>query len=89
MPRKPGPRKRNEAGGHRSRPDCPPIHPELTYPLCRLADWGFGNRSVAALQAAGLETFQFGRTKFFTGKSLIATLKRGRNAEDAEALDDD
>src|SRR5512143_3540746 len=68
---------RNTPGPARPQSPAPPIDPALTYPLARLADWGFGPRSVAALQRAGLETFKFGKMKFFSGAGLIAVLRRG------------
>jgi len=73
----PSPRPSNQAGPHRPQPSAPPIDPALVYPICRLRDWGFGARGVAALQRAGLQTFRFGRLKFFSGAALIDVLQRG------------
>jgi len=75
----------NTAGAHRPAPPCPPIDPALVYPIRRLADWGFGARSAAALQRAGLPILRFGKLKFFTGSGLIAVLlAAGSDSESAD-----
>ena len=66
----------NTAGPHRPAPPCPPIDPSMVYPIRRLADWGFGARTVAAMQRAGLPVFKFSKWKFVTGKALVEFLER-------------
>jgi hypothetical protein len=48
----------------------------MVYPIRRLADWGFGARTVAAMQRAGLPVFKFSKWKFVTGKALVEFLER-------------
>ena len=67
---------RNQAGPHRPAPLCPPIDPTLVYPIRRLADWGFGARSVAGMQRDGLPVMRFSKWKFVSGKALVAFLER-------------
>jgi hypothetical protein len=66
----------NTAGPHRPAPPCPPIDPSMVYPIRRLGDWGWGARSVAAMQRAGLPVLKFSKWKFVTGKSLVEFLER-------------
>jgi len=68
------PHPRNAAGPHRPPPPAPPIDPGLVYPFRRLADWGFGARTVAAMQRGGLKVMRFGKWKFFRGADLIEFL---------------
>jgi len=74
----------NQAGAHRPRPPYPPIDPALVYPWQRLSDWGFGARTVAAMQRDGLSVLRFSKWKFVTGTALVKFLERrvgGRLAE--------
>lgn len=71
----------NTAGAHRPAPPCPPIDPSLVYPIRRLADWGFGARSTAAMQREGLRVLQYSKYKFIRGADLIAFLARGSDSE--------
>ena len=66
---------RNQPGPHRPAPPCPPIDPALTYPIRRLADWGFGARSRAAMQRGGLPVIKYSKWKFVTGAALIRFLE--------------
>ena len=72
-------RTRNQGGGHRPVAPYPPIDPLLCYPWRRLADWGFGARSVAQLQKAGLVALRFHKRKFFMGSALIKILQDGES----------
>jgi len=65
---------KNIAGPHRPAPPCPPIDPNVVYPIRRLADWGFGARTVAAMQRDGLPVIRFSKWKFVAGESLVAFL---------------
>ena len=67
---------RNAAGPHRPTPPCPPIDPALTYPIRRLADWGWGARSVARMQREGLKVLRFSKWRFVRGVDLLAFLER-------------
>lgn len=64
----------NIPGPHRPAPPAPPIDPAVVYPFRRLADWGFGPRTVAAMQRAGLRVLRFSKFKFVRGADLIAFL---------------
>jgi hypothetical protein len=68
--------RNNQAGPHRPTPPCPPIDPALFYPIRRLGDWGFGARTVATMQRAGLRVLRFSKWKFVAGSDLIAFLGR-------------
>jgi hypothetical protein len=78
---------RNTAGPHRCPPSSDPIDPALCYPIRALSKWGFGARSVAALQRAGLPALQFGKLKFFRGVDLIAALERGGSVAEQQAAE--
>lgn len=67
---------RNQAGPHRPAPPCPPIDPSLVYPIRRMSDWGFGARTVATMQRAGLRVLPFSKWKFIAGCDLVAFLGR-------------
>jgi len=69
-------RPNNLAGPHRPAPPCPPIDPTMVYPIRRLADWGFGARTVAAMQRDGLPVIRFSKWKFVWGKALVEFLQR-------------
>lgn len=66
---------RNEPGPHRPVPLCPPIDPNMVYPIRRMADWGFGARTVAGMQRDGLQVLRFSKWKFVTGKALVEFLQ--------------
>jgi len=74
-------RKQGQAGAHRPSPPCPPIDPNLVYPIRRLADWGFGPRSVSAMQRAGLAVMRFSKWKFVSGRALVEFLERAAVGE--------
>jgi hypothetical protein len=57
-------------------PPCPPIDPALVYPIRRLHDWGFGNRSLAAMQRDGLKVLHYSKWKFVRGADLVDFLGR-------------
>jgi len=65
----------NQAGPQRPIPPCPPIDPNLIYPIRKLADWGFGARTVAAMQRDGLSVIKFSKWKFVSGKALVEFLE--------------
>ena len=75
-------RPANTAGPYRGTASAEPIVPNYVYSIAKLHDWGFGARSVAALQRAGLKTLRFGARKFFRGSDLIAALERGGSVAD-------
>jgi hypothetical protein len=66
------------------QPAAPPIDPRLVYPIRRLGDWGFGARTVAAMQRDGLPVLRYSKWKYVRGDALIAFL--GRNAEQRTAV---
>ncbi len=70
MKRPPAP-ARNEAGPRHPPPPCPPIDPRLVYPIRRLADWGFGARTVAAMRKGGLPVLAYSKWRFVRGVDLI------------------
>ncbi|NMC19311.1 MAG: hypothetical protein GYA33_02725 [Thermogutta sp.] len=72
---------RTQPGPHRPIPPYPPIDPALTYPISRLRDWGFGARTVAAMQRQGLRTLRFGKWKFIKGSTLVAFLESASKAD--------
>ena len=71
------------AGPHRPAPPCPPIDPTLIYPIRRLRDWGFGARTIAAMQRAGLNVCKYSKWKFVFGRDLVDFL-RGASVETKE-----
>ncbi|NMC19606.1 MAG: hypothetical protein GYA33_04230 [Thermogutta sp.] len=73
---------RTQPGPHRPIPPYPPIDPHVTYPIRRLADWGFGPRSVARMQRLGLPVLRFGKWKFVRGRDLIAFLESASKEAD-------
>lgn len=68
--------RNNTAGPHRPTPPYPAIDPSMTYPIRRLADWGFGARTVAAMQRDGLPVLRFSKWRFVSGKALVEFLER-------------
>ncbi len=69
-------RTRNQAGAHRPAPPYPLIDPNVVYPIRRLADWGFGARTVAAMQQNGLRIMRYSKWRFVSGRALIEFLER-------------
>jgi hypothetical protein len=72
-------------GPHRPPPPVPPIDPALVYPIRRLADWGFGARTIAKMQKCGLRMIQFSKWKFFRGADLIDFLGQQGAASDYQS----
>ena len=69
-------RPRNEAGPHRAVSTAEPIDPAKTYPIRALHQWGFGARSLAAMQRNGLRVLRYSKWKFVRGQDLIDFLER-------------
>ena len=68
---------KNQAGPHRVISTAEPIDPAKVYPIRALHQWGFGARSLAAMQRAGLPVIRYTKWKFIRGGALVEFLERG------------